>query len=110
MFWMHKPYGSCWVTTWDAEATLHRWDLLQRGFYGGIRRHMLGSWHRGEHCFLRTIGCESKRRILRIHPTKECPALVGIRRDQCNAGWRRQKRHGRWIHNLKNVKTERMRD
>ena len=56
------------------------------------------------------MSCESERGIFCINPPKQRPAFFRIRRDELDAGWRRQKRDCWRINNLKNVETESVRD
>ena len=52
------------------------------------------------------MSCESNRRIFCIDPTKQRAAFVGVRRDKCDAGWRRQKRYRRRVNNLEDIKAQ----
>ena len=52
------------------------------------------------------MGCESNRRIFCIKPTKQRAAFFGVRRYECNAGRRRQKRYRSRVNNLEDIKAQ----
>ena len=71
---------------------------------------MLSRWEGAKPCARRRMSGESERGIFCINPPKQRPAFFRIRRDEFDAGWRRQKRDCWRINNLKNVETESVRD
>ena len=71
---------------------------------------MLGFWKSAKPCSRWKMSRESQGRILCIDPPKQRPAFFRIGRDECDTGWRRQKRHRRRINNLEQIKAESVRD
>src|SRR5215208_3336837 len=70
---------------------------------------MLSFWQSTQPCSRCRISCESNRRIFCIDPTKQRAALFRVGRYKCNTSRRRQKRYGRRVDNLQNIKAQGMR-
>src|SRR5205807_994026 len=83
-----------------------RGEILQRGFSRQIGRRVLDGGQGKRLSFGGPLRGRGKGRIFRLQPAEQDAAFFGIGRDQADASRRRQKRDGRRINDLENVKAK----
>ena len=80
--------------------------FFQRRFSRQVGRRVLDSGQRQRLSIRGPLGRRSKGRIFRLEPAKQDAAFLGVRRDQADTPWWRQKSDGRRINDLEHVKAE----